>query len=68
MKKAMNEGTDTEGAELVFDYFEKTVLTIMNEEPLLREFKIYNVSKTDKVKLPKYTNGVITTFEDELSG
>lgn len=67
-QKFMNEATDGVGWEFVFDYFEKTVLNVMNEEPILREITLYNVLKSDKVKLPKYTNGIITTFEAEWTG
>jgi len=62
--KAFNEGTDWEGAEFVFDQFEKDVLNVVNEETLLKEVKLYT-TPWDNLKLPKYTNGVITTFEAE---
>lgn len=65
--KALTEGTDGQGGEFVFDEFEKDVLQVINEEPVLNEVKMYNTNG-DVLKLPKYSNGVVTTFEAEGTG
>jgi len=63
--KTMNEGTATEGAEMVFDQFEKDILKVINEYPVINSVKILTLAKGDKVSLPKATNGVTTAYVAE---
>lgn len=63
--KVMNEWTATEGAEMVFDQFEKDILKVINEYPVVASVKILTLAKWDKVSLPKATNGITTAYVAE---
>lgn len=63
--KTMTEGTATAGAELVFDQFEKDVLQVINEYPVVQYVKQYNIIKWDTLKIPKVTNGQTTAYVAE---
>lgn len=63
--KTMNEGTATEGAEMVFDQFEKDILKVINEYAVVNSVKILTLAKGDKVSLPKATNGITTAYVAE---
>lgn len=62
--KIMQEDTNWSGWEFVFDLFQRDVLQVINEEELLKELKQYTIT-WDRLKVPKYTNWVVTTFENE---
>lgn len=63
--KTMGEGDALEGAEFVFDQFEKDVLKVINTFSLVNFVKILNIVKGDKVNLPKVTNGITTAYVAE---
>ena len=63
--KVMNEGNTTEGAEMVFDQFERDILKVINEYPIINSVKILTLAKGDKVSLPKATNGITTAYVAE---
>jgi HK97 family phage major capsid protein len=65
VKAFMDEGTATNGAELVFDQFEKDVLKVINTYEILQDVRILPLAKGDKVSLPKATNGITTYFTAE---
>jgi HK97 family phage major capsid protein len=65
VKAFMDEGTATNGAELVFDQFEKDVLKVINTYSILQDVRILPLAKGDKVSLPKATNGITTYFTAE---
>ena len=51
--KAMNEGTDTEGAELVFDQFERDVIRVINNYDVLAMVRTFSILKGDKITFPR---------------
>lgn len=59
--KAMSEGTDTEGAEFVFDQFEKDVIRVINNYDVLALTRAWNIIKGDKIVFPK-KNGSVTAY------
>lgn len=65
VKAFMDEGTATEGAELVFDQFEKDVLRVINTYEIVNDVRILPMAKGDKISLPKATNGVTTYWTAE---
>lgn len=63
--KTMNEGTATEGAEMVFDQFERDILKVINTYGVVNSVKMLTLAKGDKVSLPKATNGITTAYVAE---
>lgn len=50
--KTMSEGTDTEGAELVFDQFDKDVIMVINTYDVLALTRAFTLLKGDKITFP----------------
>ena len=65
LKSVMDEWTSWEGAEFVFDQFEKDVLRVLNTYEVVNAVKIYTLAKWDKITFPKSTNWITTTFKWE---
>lgn len=65
--KTMSEGIAGDGAELVFDQFEKDILRVINEYGVVNSVKILTIQKWDKINLPKATNGVSTVYVKEAN-
>lgn len=65
--KTMNEGTDGEGAELVFDQFERDLLRVINDYEVVSAVKLYQLAKGDVINFPKATNGITTAFVGEAT-
>lgn len=63
--KTMSEGTATDGAELVFDQFEQSILQVLKSFEVASLVKIISIAKGDKLSLPKVTNGITTAFVAE---
>ena len=51
--KAMSEGTATEGAELVFDQFERDVIRVINTYDVLAMTRTFSILKGDKITFPR---------------
>lgn len=51
--KAMSEGTPKEGAEFVFDQFERDVIRVINNYDVLALTRAWNILKGDKVIFPR---------------
>lgn len=62
--KTMNEWTATEGAELVFDQFEKNILMVINSYPVAGLVKKLNI-KGKSLIIPKGTNTVVANWYGE---
>lgn len=65
--KTMSEGTATDGADLVFDQFEQSVLQVLSTFEIVNLVKIIPIAKGDKLSIPKVTNGITTAFVAEKS-
>ena len=73
--KTMSEGTATEGAELVFDLFERDVIRVINTFDVLALTRVFTILKGDKVTFPRKdgstTAAIVgegaTTSESELT-
>lgn len=61
----MNEWTSTEGAEMVFDQFEREIQKVINDYMLVSMVRVFNVTKGDILKVPKATNGITATVVAE---
>lgn len=63
--KVMGEADASEGAEFVFDQFEKDILVVINTFELVNHVKILPLAKGDKLLIPKVTNGITTAYVTE---
>lgn len=60
--KTMTEWT---AGAFVFDQFEKDVIRVLNTYSAIKDVKIYNISKWDKLSIPKMENGVVSYYVAE---
>jgi HK97 family phage major capsid protein len=51
--KAMSEGVATDGAELVFDQFERDVIRVINTYDVLAMTRTFSILKGDKITFPR---------------
>ena len=65
--KTMGEADASEGAEFVFDQFEKDILKVINTFELVNHVKILPIAKGDVIKLPKVTNAITTAYVAEAA-
>jgi HK97 family phage major capsid protein len=62
-----NEGIAGEGAEFVFSQFERNVINVMKEYPVVNEVKIYTTKGKDLL-IPRATNTITTVWVGEGAG
>jgi len=65
--KTMSEGTGTEGAELVFDQFERDVIRVINAYDVVSLVRSFNILKGDKVIFPSKDGSTTAAYVGEGS-
>lgn len=63
--KTMSEGTATEGAELVFDQFERDVIRVINTFDVVKLVRSFNLLKGDKINFPSKTGSTTANYVGE---
>lgn len=63
--KTMSEGTATEGAEYVFDQFERDVIRVINTYEVVNLVRAFTIVKGDKVIFPSKTGSTTAAYVGE---